>query len=229
MTSRQTRSSGTEWIGVRDASTLLGVSAATLRRWGDSGEIRSFTTPGGHRRFSREALLALLPAERRERPTLATLGETPAQITRVYRRQLRNTAAGGDSIGSFAESERTPLRDLGRRLSAALLLSFDAATPAERERALAEADEAAAEQGRMAAMQGVPLRETVDLFLRFRLPFVRELATVACRRSLDTIETTGLLGQATEAFDRLLRTTMLAHETAVLADGDSSPRTGELR
>ena len=205
---------------------MLGVSAATLRRWGDAGEIRIFTTPGGHRRFSREAVLALLPAVRRQRPTL---GETPEQIARVYRRQLRRTADGGTSIGSFAESDRAPLRDLGRRLSAALLLSFDAGTPAERERALAEADASAAEQGRMAAAEGVSLRETVDLFLRFRLPFMRELAAAARRRSLDTAETSELLGQATEAFDRLLRATMLAHDTAAAEGGDPSATTGELR
>jgi len=51
-----------EWLTVRDACELLGVSPATLRRWSDNGEIRAFTTPGGHRRFSRAAVLDLLPA-----------------------------------------------------------------------------------------------------------------------------------------------------------------------
>lgn len=51
-----------EWLTVREACELIGVSPATLRRWSDNGEIRTFTTPGGHRRFSREAILGLLPA-----------------------------------------------------------------------------------------------------------------------------------------------------------------------
>jgi glutamyl-tRNA reductase len=51
-----------EWLTVREACELVGVSPATLRRWSDNGEITTFTTPGGHRRFARSAILGLLPA-----------------------------------------------------------------------------------------------------------------------------------------------------------------------
>jgi excisionase family DNA binding protein len=50
-----------EWIPVGEATRLLGVSPATLRRWADAGRLSVFTTPGGHRRFERSAVLALLP------------------------------------------------------------------------------------------------------------------------------------------------------------------------
>ena len=40
------------WLSVHDASAMLGVSPATLRRWSVAGEIEAFTTPGGHRRFA---------------------------------------------------------------------------------------------------------------------------------------------------------------------------------
>ena len=43
---------------------MLGVSASTLRRWADSGKIRSRLTPGGRRRFRRDDLEALLPPAR---------------------------------------------------------------------------------------------------------------------------------------------------------------------
>lgn len=56
---------GEEWLTLRDACALVGVSPATLRRWSDNGDIRTFTTPGGHRRFSRSAILGLLPAPER--------------------------------------------------------------------------------------------------------------------------------------------------------------------
>ena len=51
-----------EWLTLSEACALVGVSPATLRRWSDNGDVRSFTTPGGHRRFSRSAILGLLPA-----------------------------------------------------------------------------------------------------------------------------------------------------------------------
>ena len=34
-----------EWLTIHEASDLIGVSPATLRRWSDAGEIRAFTTP----------------------------------------------------------------------------------------------------------------------------------------------------------------------------------------
>lgn len=50
-----------EWLTVREACAMVGVSPATLRRWSDDGHVTAFTTPGGHRRFSRTTILDLLP------------------------------------------------------------------------------------------------------------------------------------------------------------------------
>src|SRR5450759_3453083 len=51
----------------QEASALLGVSTATLRRWAADGRVATFTTPGGHRRIRRSAVEALFP----RRPTVA--------------------------------------------------------------------------------------------------------------------------------------------------------------
>ncbi|HEY7893119.1 MAG TPA: helix-turn-helix domain-containing protein [Solirubrobacteraceae bacterium] len=50
-----------EWLTLQEACALIGVSPATLRRWSANGDVRTFTTPGGHRRFARSAILDLLP------------------------------------------------------------------------------------------------------------------------------------------------------------------------
>lgn len=55
-----------------EAAEVLQVSVNTLRKWGDAGALPSVRTPGGHRRFRRsdvEALLAPSPA-----PTGETVG-----------------------------------------------------------------------------------------------------------------------------------------------------------
>lgn len=44
-------------IGIREASKLMGVTTATLRRWEKSGKITSNRTEGGHRRYSSSELL----------------------------------------------------------------------------------------------------------------------------------------------------------------------------
>jgi hypothetical protein len=72
---------------------------------------------------------------------------------------------------------------------------------------------AATEYGRLAACGSGEIRETVEAFLRFRMLFLGELAQVARRRGLDTIESTNLLVTATQAIDQLLVALMSGHET----------------
>ena len=47
------------WVSLNEAARRLNVHPATLREWADRGRIRTFRTPGGHRRFSAEDLDAL--------------------------------------------------------------------------------------------------------------------------------------------------------------------------
>src|SRR5258708_12715139 len=47
------------WLSLTEASKRLNVHPATLRDWADRGRIRTFRTPGGHRRFSGEDIDAL--------------------------------------------------------------------------------------------------------------------------------------------------------------------------
>ena len=49
-----------QWLSLGQASALLNVHSSTLRRWADGGLVPHQRTPGGHRRFSRKALLPLL-------------------------------------------------------------------------------------------------------------------------------------------------------------------------
>lgn len=199
-------------MSIHEACGLIGVSPATLRRWSDAGDIKSFTTPGGHRRFSRAAVIGLLPADWRGRPNLELLGETPERMARVYRRDLQGAARLAPWIGQLGDEDREPLREHGQRIITAILEFFDAPTSDAREASIATAETSAAECGRIAGGRGVAMRETVEAFLRFRMPFIHELAGVARRRGLDTSATTELLETATEAFDRLLVSAMRGHE-----------------
>jgi len=47
------------WLSLTEASKRLKVHPTTLREWADRGRIRTFRTPGGHRRFSVEDVDAL--------------------------------------------------------------------------------------------------------------------------------------------------------------------------
>ncbi len=47
-----------EWLTLKETAEILGVHPATVRVWGDKGELLMQRTPGGHRRFSRTAVTA---------------------------------------------------------------------------------------------------------------------------------------------------------------------------
>ena len=147
---------------------MLGVSPATLRRWAEAGDIPTFTTPGGHRRFSRTALAARLPATRPPRPDLVGLGETTEGITERYRLHAGGTAAAAPWLGAVPESSRARLRDHGRVIAASLIASIEATGERERLAALADGIEAASDYGRIAGTLGASMRQTVATFLQFR-------------------------------------------------------------
>lgn len=201
------------WLTLTEASRTLGVTPNTLRRWADRGQIPSFTTPGGHRRFLLAAIESFVPSGRPRRPSLSTLGASSDHMVRAYRR-AGPTARSREQAGWLAkltEHERDRFRHLGMQLVGNLVAYLDA----ERDREavlLADAERQAGDYGVEAAAAGASLSETVEGFLRFRKPFVDELAVLARRRHLDTREATELLAQAETALDRLLVALMLGHK-----------------
>jgi len=203
-----------DWVSLSEASRVLGVSPATVRRWSDAGRLRVFTTPGGHRRFSRAGLERLLPADRARRPSIAGAGLTPARLARTYRRASRETAPQLPWVLALTDQQRLLFRERGHLLAASLLQYLDASQPDTATMHLDEAAGSAAEYGAVAAGLGLSLSQTVEGFLRFRAPFHHELALAARRRGFDTAETTDLLETAERAMDKLLLASMTGHGRA---------------
>ena len=214
-----------KWLSVHDACALIGVSPATLRRWSVAGDVPAFTTPGGHRRFARSTILGLLPSGRKLRPTLGLLGETPEHMVRSYHRHLAQACGRVTWLAGLSEHELEPLRDYGRRIIGSLLQFIDAATSQERRIAIRDAVSAATEYGRIAARGSAGIRETVTVFLRFRMLFLGELVEMARSRGLNTVEATDLLVVATKAIDQLLVALVRGHETEM---AKNAPATGKM-
>jgi len=211
----RTTSVDPDWIGLSEASRVVGVSPATLRRWSDAGRLRVFTTPGGHRRFSRAALERLLPADRARRPRIGAAGLTPSRLTRTYRRASREVAPELPWVLELSDEQRLLFRERGHLLAASLLHHLDASQPDAAAHHLQEAADSAEDYGTVAAGLGLSLSQTVEGFLRFRAPFHHELAVAARRRGFDAAETSDLLETAERAMDRLLVATMSGHGDAV--------------
>ena len=148
---------------------------------------------------------------------------SPTQIARTYRRASRESAPELPWVLALTDDQRLLFRERGQLLAAGLLQHLDAPGPESAAHHLNEAAVNAAEYGRVAAALGLSLSQTVEGFLRFRMPFHQELAVAARRRGFDTAETTGLLEAAERAMDRLLVATMTGHSGVLV------PRSGGSR
>ena len=199
------------WLSLGPASTLLGVDPDTLRRWADDGRVQAWTTPGGHRRFERRSL-ERLAADRGGGPItpLATLGASPARVTRAYR---ANYASAGAPLAD--EADRDAFRRDGRLLVGRLLAYLDADGDAAA-RAAAEADATAIvdDLATRLAASGSDLTGSVAQFVAARRPFLAELAGLGRRRSLDPARLGALYEDASGLLDRLLLRFIDAHRAA---------------
>ncbi len=207
------------WVTLTEACRLLGVSPSTVRRWGDSGMVRTFVTPGGHRRFSRAGLEALLPDRPTTRPALSDLGGTAGRLARGYRRAADENPARMPWVAELGEEERERFRGYGRSIVTSLVAALDSEDPAQRTAQLREAEDACAAYGRLARQGDLAVSMTADLFLRFRRPFLTELGQLARRRELDARTTAALMADANTALDELLLATLRGWEAS-----SSTPR-----
>ena len=201
-----------DWVALAEASRILGVSPATVRRWSDAGRLRVFTTPGGHRRFSRTSLERLLPADRSRRPSVASAVLDASRHARTYGRSARRQALDPPWLATMSDGHRARFRELGRELTGSLLLHLDAASSDAASAHLDDATHSATEYGTAAAAAGLTLAQTIEAFLRYWAPFHHELALTARRRGFDGRETADLLEQAARSMDRLLLAVTAAHD-----------------
>jgi excisionase family DNA binding protein len=156
----------TRWITLGQACKLLGVNESTLRRWADAGHVRSFRTPGGHRRFSEDDLRGLVAGQAASATREPYTSISNMALSRIRRRLQRGRSHSAHWYSGLEEEEREHLRPLGRRLVA--LVSDYLSKGARRGPILDEARQIAREYGNSVAHDGLSLRDTLDAFMFFR-------------------------------------------------------------
>ncbi len=154
----------TRWITLGQACKLLGVNESTLRRWADAGHVRSFRTPGGHRRFSEEDLRSLVAGRG------GTGGEPYTSLGQLalarIRRRLQRGRGQAPWYTGISESGRERLRPLGRRMVG--LVSEYMTKGARRSQLVDEAREIGHEYGRELVRDSLSIRDAVEAFTFFR-------------------------------------------------------------
>src|SRR2546429_5319287 len=106
------------WLSLDEAAKRLSVHPATLREWADKGQIRTFRTPGGYRRFN-EADVAELGAH--AKPDLSLLMHATIGHARIATSGGRLASESWDS--RFDEGAKGRQRELGMQL-VQILVSF---------------------------------------------------------------------------------------------------------
>ena len=161
----QSRGQPTRWISLSRACNLLGVNESTLRRWADAGYVRSFRTPGGHRRFAEDDLRGLMAGQGRQGPaSYGSLGHLA--LMRIRRRLQRDTRRQAHWYAGMPDGDRERLRSLGQRL--VNLVSEYLSRGSRRSRLMEEARQIGHQYGREFADNGLPVRDAVEAFIFFR-------------------------------------------------------------
>ena len=159
----------TQWLSLRDACDLLQVSQVTLRHWADAGHLRVYRTPGGHRRFAREDLLALTQHQPDSHSPDTPDKLEDAALRRIRRRLSHEEVARQSWYQSVEEEGRDRMRLFGRRLLSLLVQGLPPRRASgRRQEVLAEALMLGHEYGSEMSERNVPLKDTVEAFIFFR-------------------------------------------------------------
>ena len=205
----ETPSRPTRWISLSRACGLLGVNESTLRRWADAGHVRSFRTPGGHRRFAEDDLRALMAGEGRPGPAVyGSLGRLAT--TRIRRRLRRTKSPGGQLYAAMDEEHREYMRPLGRRLVS--LVSEYLARGTRRARPLEEARQIGEQYGREIAARGISMHDAIRAFTFFRKGLDDAAIEIAHRSNLSAEEAVEIWELMSGLADQVLLAMVGAYE-----------------
>jgi excisionase family DNA binding protein len=141
------------------------VNESTLRRWADAGHVRSFRTPGGHRRFAEDDLRALMAGQGRPGPaSYGSLGHLA--LMRIRRRLQQGKKHEAHWHAGMPEGDRERLRSLGQRL--VNLVSEYLGRRSRRSHLMDEARQIGHQYGREFTDKQLPVRDAVEAFIFFR-------------------------------------------------------------
>lgn len=158
-------------------SRALGINEATLRQWADRGRLPVYRTPGGHRRFLREDVEALVRQRSNGGAVAAPAGDDPeAPVLRRIRRKISQVDHSQQAwMESFQAEGRDRMRLFGRRLLSLLLQNRLNNSNRRRGETLSETHMLGHEYGTEMAVRGVPLTDSVQAFLFFRQAVVESV------------------------------------------------------
>lgn len=171
------------WLTLGAASGMLGVSESTIRRWADAGDIRSFRTPGGHRRILEDDLKQFMAPIPSAAPGRDTDRISDIALARVKRRISRGRQTHSmDAFNTLSDEVRDRLRLMGRQLVD--LFARYIASDSKKERFAEDARTIGHEYGRTLVGSDVRLTVAVSTFNSMRRSMEETAAQIAAEAGL---------------------------------------------
>jgi excisionase family DNA binding protein len=201
---------GSRWVTLGRACEILGVDESTLRRWADSGRLRVYRTPGGHRRFSLGNLEELVAGN--DRGPADQLGRMA--FARIRKQLQRARQQENSWFNTLSEQDRQTFRDLGRRLVDMVGEYMDKRT--RRPGLLQEARDIGIEYGQILIEAELPLPNAVEAYIGFRKTMDETTRQASARESLPMEQALDACRQVHALGDQVLLGIAAAYEAATL-------------
>ena len=178
-----------DWLTLGDASKQLGVSPATLRQWADKGKVRSFRTPGGHRRFNLTEMQSMVATH----SSAHLARQVELLIHSALGRARLEIASGRLDTESWhrnlSPASREQHRQLGQQLMTLLLQSL---RQEQTESSLAQqARGLGKEYARVSMEHNIAVIDTLRAFMFFRdyvIESLIELSETGNQAGLDSVD-----------------------------------------
>jgi excisionase family DNA binding protein len=156
-------------VSIGEASQILGVSEVTLRQWTDDRKVKAFITPGGHRRYSIDALERLIKHPPKE-PGLKQVAAKLEETSFLHGEIAREFVAAIDGLQKLDDSAQRELAEAGRQM---LHLVMRYVTDRSRRSEIMQtARDVGAAFGEILAKQRLPLTDSVSAFIMHREPML---------------------------------------------------------
>jgi excisionase family DNA binding protein len=202
-----------KWLSIHEACRLLGVDQSTLRRWSDSGKVPVFRTPGGHRRYAENELLALVGNGSRRFERQRFVARQLADQSRAgFVDEFWRTARTRRWYRAYSPSQLDDLRRLGRRLIDLAVRYASVAAGPERQSLIDEGRSIGEQYGRVGAMAGLSGAEAVEAFLYFRAPVVHSLTSLTDGARMGAAAMLTVSAEVNNFLDQVLLAMVREHE-----------------
>lgn len=159
-------------LTISEASSILGVSEATLRQWTDNSKVKAFVTPGGHRRYSRAELAKLTGTRRYGIKELVQKMEA-SQHLQIGRERF----ARAPWYKKLGVKSRRKLGEFGREILNLAIIYISRRR--QRSETSQQAKKLGGDLGKYLAESGLSLTNSLEVFLLYRAPVADIVLEVA--------------------------------------------------